>query len=301
MVSGAEPAIRTHGLGKRYHRSWALRECSIAVPAGRVSALVGPNGAGKSTLLHVLAGLRAPTTGTALIFGQAPRQARSFLATIGFVAQEMPLYARLAISDHRDACARLNTTWDDTLFRGRITQLGLRLGQRCGSLSGGQQAQVALALALAKRPRLLLLDEPVSALDPLARREFFAALSEAAAQAPMTVIMSSHLTADLERVCDHVVLLARARTQLCGDIAHVIDAHALLTGPPGKLAGLERDHHVVAAEQASGHAKVLARLGVRPVDPAWTIRPAPFEQILLAYMAAAAAPGGAAGELAGAW
>jgi ABC-2 type transport system ATP-binding protein len=298
-MSSAGSAVSTRALGKRYRRSWALRECSITVPAGRISALVGPNGAGKSSLLHLLAGLRVPTNGTALIFGQVPRQTRSFLATVGFVAQEMPLYPRLSISGHREVFARLNSTWDDALFTSRITRLGLEPGQRCGSLSGGQQAQVALALALAKRPRLLLLDEPASALDPLARRELFASLREAAAQTSMTVVMSSHLIADLERVCDHLVLLSRAHTQLCGDISDLTAAHAQLTGPLAGLGWLERQHHVIACEQAAGHAKVLARLGTRPVDPAWTIEPAPIEQIVLAYMAAAAAPGEASREPAG--
>jgi ABC-2 type transport system ATP-binding protein len=247
----------------------------------------------------LLTGLREPTAGQALIFGQPPRQDPAFLAMVGFVAQEMPLYPRLTINDHRDIFARLNATWDDELFLSRAGRLGVPLGRRCGGLSGGQKAQVALALAVAKRPRLLLLDEPVSALDPLARREFFASLSEAAAETSMTVVMSSHLIADLERVCDHMVLLARARTQLCGDLDEMITAHAILTGPAEKVPLIQRDHQVIACEQAGRRAKLLARLCGPVADPAWTVRPAPAEDIVLAYMADPDAHCGTAPELAG--
>jgi len=286
-------AIRTRGLSKRYGRSWALRDCSLSVPEGRICALVGPNGAGKSTLLHLLAGLRAATAGDAIIFGQPPQQRRSFLAAVGFVAQEMPLYPRLTIQDHRDILRRLNDRWDDELFASRAARLGVPLSRRCGSLSGGQKAQVALALALAKRPPLLLLDEPVSALDPLARREFFASLSEAVAETSMTVVMSSHLIADLERICDHIVLLARAQVQLCADIDDVTSAHAVLIGPADKIPVIVRDHHVVACEQAGRRAKLLTRLAGPVADPAWSVQAAPMEDIVLAYMAA---PGTHAGN-----
>jgi ABC-2 type transport system ATP-binding protein len=285
-VSERTPAITTTGLGKRYRSSWVLRDCSVDVPQGRISALVGPNGAGKSTFLHLLAGLRLPSAGQALIFGQPPAQRREFLATVGFVAQEIPLYPWLTIGDHRDIMARLNVSWEDELFRRAVGRLDVPLSRRCGSLSGGQRAQVALALALAKRPRLLLLDEPVSALDPLARREFFAVLGEAVAETSMTVVLSSHLIADLERICDHLVLLARGRTQLCGDLDAVIAAHAVLIGPADKVPVIERDHHVIAAEQAGHRAKLLARLSGPMADPSWDVRPAPAEDIVLGYMAA---------------
>jgi ABC-2 type transport system ATP-binding protein len=276
-----------------------LRDCSVQVPEGRISALVGPNGAGKSTLLQLLTGLRAPTSGQALIFGQVPAQNPAFLAMVGFVAQEMPLYPRLTIKDHRDVLARVNATWDDEAFIARAGRLGVPLSRRCGSLSGGQKAQVALALALAKRPRLLLLDEPLSALDPLARREFFASLGEAVAETSMTVMMSSHLVADLERVCDHIVLLARARTQLCGDIDEVTAAHAILIGPAEKVPVIQRDHDVIACEQAGRRAKLLARLRTAVIDPAWTVQAAPAEDIVLAYMAAPDTHSGICLELAG--
>jgi ABC-2 type transport system ATP-binding protein len=285
-VAASQPvAISAEALGKRYGHSWALRDCSVQVPRGRVSALVGPNGSGKSTLLHLLTGLRAPTAGQALVFGRPPEQRPAFLATVGFVAQEMPLYPRLSISDHRDVMARLNVTWDDDLFSSRAARLGVPLSRRCGSLSGGQQAQVALALALAKRPRLLLLDEPVAALDPLARQEFFTSLSEAVAQTSVTVVLSSHLIGDLQRVCDHLVLLEQGRTRLCGDLAGVIAAHATLTGPAGRAGAIERDHQVISRLNAGSQVTLLARLAAPLDDPGWEVRPASAEDIVLAYMA----------------
>jgi ABC-2 type transport system ATP-binding protein len=293
-------AISTEGLGRRYGKSWALQDCSVRVPRGRISALVGPNGAGKSTLLHLLTGLRAPSTGQALIFGRAPEQSPALLAMVGFVAQEVPLYSWLSIKDHGDSMARLNTTWDDKLFASRAARLGVPLSRRCGSLSGGQKAQIALALALAKRPRLLLLlDEPVSALDPLARREFFASLSEAVAETAMTVMLSSHLLADLERVCDHLVLLARGRAQLCGDLAEVTASHTVLTGPADKAGTIARDHHMIAAEQFGRRVKLVVQLAAPVTDPVWDLQPASAEDIVLAYMAASDTPAMQAFDLAG--
>jgi ABC-2 type transport system ATP-binding protein len=206
-------AIETHELSKRYWRVSALTECSVTVPEGRVCALVGPNGAGKTTLLRLLAGLARPTGGTASVLGGAPRQDPAFLAGIGFLAQEIPLYRRFTAEDHIRIGAHLNPRWDAVLARTRLEELRIPLDQRVGTLSGGQQAQVALALTLAKRPRLLLLDEPFAALDPLARRNFLATLASAMAEAAgdLTVVLSSHLVTDLERVCDHIIMLAGSR------------------------------------------------------------------------------------------
>jgi ABC-2 type transport system ATP-binding protein len=198
------PAIETRELSKRYRRVRALTECTVTVPEGRVSALVGPNGAGKTTLLRLLAGLASPAGGTASVLGAAPRQDPAFLAEIGFLAQEIPLYRRFTAEDHIRIGAHMNRRWDASLVRTRLKELRIPLDQRVGTLSGGQRAQVALALTLAKRPRLLLLDEPVAALDPLARRNFLATLTSAMADAEggLTVVLSSHLVTDLERVCD---------------------------------------------------------------------------------------------------
>ena len=220
-------AIKTHELSKRYRRVRALTECTVTVPEGRVCALVGPNGAGKTTLLRILAGLASPTGGTASVLGGVPRQDPAFLAEVGFLAQEIPLYRRLSAADHIRIGAHLNPRWDAPLARTRLAELRIPLDQRVGTLSGGQRAQVALALTLAKRPRVLLLDEPVAALDPLARRNFLATLTSAVADAggALTVVLSSHLVTDLERVCDHLILLAASRVQLCGDIAALLAEH----------------------------------------------------------------------------
>jgi ABC-2 type transport system ATP-binding protein len=213
-------AIDTHELSKRYRRASALTECTVAVPEGRVCALIGPNGAGKTTLLRILAGLVRPSAGTVSVLDGQPRQDPAFLADIGFLAQEIPLYRSFTAEDHLRLGAHLNPRWDAALARTRLAELKIPLDQRVGTLSGGQRAQVALVMTLAKRPRLLLLDEPFAALDPLARRNFVAALASAVTDEAgrLTVVLSSHLVTDLERVCDHLILLAGSRVQLAGDI-----------------------------------------------------------------------------------
>jgi ABC-2 type transport system ATP-binding protein len=222
-------AIETHELSKRYRRASALTDCTVTVPEGRVCALIGPNGAGKTTLLRILAGLARPTGGSALVLDGAPRQDPAFLADIGFLGQEIPLYRSFTAEDHVRTGARLNPRWDAAQARTRLEELRIPLDQRVGKLSGGQRAQVALALTLAKRPRLLLLDEPFAALDPLARRNFLAALTSAVTDAAgrLTVVLSSHLVTDLERVCDHLILLAASRVQLAGDIDALLAEHRL--------------------------------------------------------------------------
>jgi ABC-2 type transport system ATP-binding protein len=246
-------AINTHQLSKRYRRVSALTECTVTVPEGRFSALVGPNGAGKTTLLRILAGLASPTSGTASVLDGAPRQAPEFLAKIGFLAQEIPLYRRFTAEDHIRIGVHMNPRWDSSLARTRLAELRIPLDQRVGTLSGGQRAQVALALTLAKRPRLLLLDEPVAALDPLARRHFLATLTSAVAEAAgrLTVVLSSHLVTDLERVCDHIILLAGSWVQLCGDIDALLAEHK---APAGSAAPIQTLEELVLAYLDAGEA-----------------------------------------------
>src|SRR5438874_5652869 len=213
------PALETSALGKRYHSLWALRDCTLAVPAGSVTALVGPNGAGKTTLLQLAVGLSEPIAGRVLVFGASPRdEPGEVLPRIGFVAQDHPLYRGFRLGELLKFGAALNPRWDDGLARERLDRLGLPLRRKAGTLSGGQQAQVALTLALAKRPELLLLDEPVASLDPLARREFMNTVLEVVSETDLTVVLSSHIVADLERVCDYLVILAHARTLLAAPI-----------------------------------------------------------------------------------
>ncbi|WP_426513555.1 ATP-binding cassette domain-containing protein [Dactylosporangium sp. McL0621] len=212
-------AIDARGLGKRYQGRWALQECTMSIPAGHVVGLVGPNGAGKSTLVNLAVGLLAPTGGTVRVFGGPPGASR---ARIGFVAQDAPLYAGLSVADHLTLGARLNPAWDPAYAAGRVRRLGLDRRRRAGRLSGGQRAQLALTLALAKRPDLLVLDEPVASLDPLARRDFLDDLAGAVAARAASVVLSSHLVTDLERICDHLIVLGAGRVQLAGRIADLL-------------------------------------------------------------------------------
>jgi len=288
---GSGPAaIQTSGLSKRYRAVSALTDCTITVPEGRITALIGPNGAGKTTLLRLFAGLAAPTAGELTVNGTAPRQDPAFLADIGFLAQEIPLYRRLSAADHIEAGAHLNPRWDGASVRERLTALHVPLDRAVGKLSGGQRAQVALALILAKEPRLLLLDEPVAALDPLARRNFLATLADAVAASGLTVVMSSHLVADLERVCDHIIMLASSRVQLCGDIEELLAEHQILVGPRKDITAIQRSHAVVQVTRTPRQVTLLVR-GKGPVaDPAFQASDVSLEELVLAYMGQDAPP-----------
>ena len=288
------PAVETRGLTKRYRRVTALSDCSITVPEGRISALVGSNGAGKTTLLRLLAGLARPTSGEAAILGGLPRQDPAFLAEIGFLAQEIPLYRRLTAEDHIRVGAHMNPRWDAESVRDRLHGLNIPLDAAVGTLSGGQQAQVALALTLAKRPKVLLLDEPVAALDPLARRHFLGTLADAVARGGLTVILSSHLVADIERVCDHLILLSASRVQICGDIDAMLAEHRVLVGPRKDTTALARDHRIVQTDNTARQTTMLVRLNGPVADPAWEAAEVSLEELVLAYMGADAAPAVAA-------
>jgi ABC-2 type transport system ATP-binding protein len=283
-------AIATTGLTKRYGKTPALTDCTITVPEGRICALIGPNGAGKTTLLRLLASLARPTAGQATVNGTTPRQDPAFLASIGFLAQEIPLYRRLTAEDHVRAGAHLNPRWDAESVRERLTALKIPLDRAVGKLSGGQRAQVALALTLAKRPRLLLLDEPVAALDPLARRNFLGLLADAVAAGGLTVMLSSHLVADLERVCDHLVMLASSRVQLCGDIEDLLAEHKVLVGPRKDTTAIERDHQVIQITRTPKQTTLLVRLNGPVLDPAFEANDTSLEELVLAYMGMDAPP-----------
>ncbi len=286
----AAAAIRTSELSKRYRRVTALSDCTITVPEGRISALIGPNGAGKTTLLRLLAGLTRPTAGELAVNGGIPRQDPAFLASIGFLAQEIPLYRRLSAEDHIQAGAQLNPCWDGESVRERLTALTIPVDRAVGTLSGGQRAQVALALTLAKRPRLLLLDEPVAALDPLARRNFLAILANAVAAGGLTVVLSSHLVADLERVCDHIIMLAASRVQLCGDIEELLAEHQFLVGPRKDTTAIERAHRVVQVTRTPRQTTMLVRRCGPIIDPAFEASDVSLEELVLAYLGQDAPP-----------
>ncbi len=289
---GPRPAIETHGLTKRYLRVTALSDCSLTVPAGRICALIGPNGAGKTTLLRILAGLAEPTSGSVAVLGGPPRQDPAFLAGIGYLAQEIPLYRQLTADDHLRAGRHLNERWDSELARTRLRELRVPLDRPAGTLSGGQRAQLGLALALAKRPRVLLLDEPVAALDPLARRHFLASLAAAVADAAgeLTVMLSSHLITELERVCDHLVLLTESTVQLCGDVEELLAGHSMLVGPRKDTSAMERAHMVVHVTRTDRQATLLVRLSGPVADPSYEASEVSLEELVLGYLDAAAAP-----------
>ena len=223
--------LEAEGLSKRYGRRWALSDCTLSVPSGHVVGLVGPNGAGKSTLLNLAVGLLGPTAGTISVLGAPPAIDSAQLGRVGFVAQDPPTYSGLSVADHLKLGARTNPTWDNDLAARRIERLGLDPKQKAGKLSGGQRAQLSLTLAIAKRPEFLVLDEPVASLDPLARREFLQILMETVAEHQVSVVLSSHLVADIERVCDYLIVLISSRVQLTGEIEDLLATHHRLIGP----------------------------------------------------------------------
>jgi ABC-2 type transport system ATP-binding protein len=278
-------ALHADGLGKRYGTKWALQECTLEIPTGSVTALVGPNGAGKTTLLQLAVGLGRPSAGNVRVLGLSPRDdAGALLPRVGFVAQEHPLYGRLTVRETMTLGRKLNPTWDDALASARIEQLGLPPGQKVGRLSGGQQAQVALTLALAKRPELLLLDEPVASLDPLARREFLQSVMEVVAEHGVTVVLSSHIVADLERVCDHLVILSHARTQLVGPIDDIVSTHRLLVGPRTDPATVGRIHDVIRESHTERQTSLLVHSNGHVYDSRWQPLEVDLEEIVLAYL-----------------
>ncbi|MER6449882.1 ABC transporter ATP-binding protein [Streptomyces venezuelae] len=284
--------LEARALGKRYGRKEALSDCTLSVPSGRVVGLVGPNGAGKSTLLQLACGLIGPTSGSIEVLGGRPASGPGQLAKVGFVAQDTPTYAGLSIADHLKLGARLNPGWDAQLAGDRIRQLGLDPAQKAGKLSGGQRAQVALTLAVAKRPELLILDEPVAALDPLARREFLQSLMEVVAEHGTTVVLSSHLVSDLERVCDHLISLVASRVQVAGDVDDLLATHFRLTTARREAATLPRDMQIIQETHTERQSTFIVRAAQALQDPSWVLEPLGLEDLVLTYMSqATAGPG----------
>ena len=282
--------IETNDLGKRYGRKWALRNCTLSIPEGKVVGLVGPNGAGKTTLLSLAVGLLAPTRGSITVLGGHPGDGPAQLGKVGFVAQDTPAYAGLSVGKHLRMGAYLNPNWDQELARSRIDQLGLDPRQKAGSLSGGQRAQLALTMAVAKRPHLLLLDEPVASLDPLARREFLQGLMEIVAGHGVSVVLSSHLIADLERVCDYLVLLVASQVQLAGEVAGLLATHHRLSGARRDPLSLPSGQEVIEQSHTEKQSTFLVRTDEPILDPAWTVRPVTLDDLVLAYMGQARNP-----------
>ncbi|HTV10962.1 MAG TPA: ABC transporter ATP-binding protein [Acidimicrobiales bacterium] len=279
--------LEANGLSKRYGHKWALSECTLAIPAGKVVGVVGPNGAGKTTLLHLAVGLLQPSAGSISVLGGRPGTTAGQLARVGFVAQDTPTYAGLSIAEHLRFGAWTNPSWDQKLAEDRIEGLGLDPGQKAGKLSGGQRAQLALTLAVAKRPELLVLDEPVASLDPLARREFLQGLMEVVVDHGASVVLSSHLVADLERVCDYLVVLVGSRLQVAGDIDELLSSHHRLTGPRRDRGSLPRDHQVIGESHTDRQSTLVVRAHDPVLDPLWSVEKLDLEDLVLAYMSRA--------------
>ena len=270
--------IETSELGKRYGKTWALRDCTLALPAGHLAALVGPNGAGKSTLMNMVVGLTVPTAGTATVLGGQPAGSPAALDGVAFVAQDAPVYKNLSAADMLHLTANLNQRFDLPFAKARLADLGIPLKKKAGKLSGGQQAQLALTLALARRPRLLILDEPLASLDPIARQDFLSAVLTAMADDGVSVLLSSHQVAELERVADYLIVLSRAQLQVAGEVDDLLAGHRVLTGPDGRGRGVRdaadrradparRGAGPPAGQDQRGGRPGAARLGIPPGQP----------------------------------
>jgi ABC-2 type transport system ATP-binding protein len=288
--------VESSGLGKRYGNTWALRDCSLAIPDGHVAALVGPNGAGKSTLLNLTVGLAAQSAGIVSVLGGLPAGSPAALDGIAFVAQDTPLYRNLSAADMLHLTRNLNRRFDDGYAMARLDEVGIPLERRAGKLSGGQQAQLALTLALARRPQLLVLDEPMAMLDPVARHDFMATVMTAMADDGVSVLLSSHALAELERVADYLVLLSGGSVQVAGEVDDLLAGHRVLTGPSAEAAKYTQRLNVVHARRAEAQAHLLVRTNgtTEAVPPGWEAHPVSLEELTLAYMrdpAAAALPG----------
>jgi ABC-2 type transport system ATP-binding protein len=276
------PALDARGLGKRFRRDWGLRDCTLSIPEGAIVGLAGPNAAGKSTLLSLATGLLAPSAGSISVLGRDPLREPAVLAEIGYVAQGAPLYRSFTVAETLEYARRTNPRWDGAVARELLSRIVPRT--RVGSLSAGDRARLALALALGKQPRLVLLDEPFAGLDPLAGREFLQLLMDGVADSGATVVIASHVIADIERVCDHIVLLAGGAVRLEGDVEELLESHRILMGPRRPLGSI-RGVRSIVRERYSGRQLTLLVLSDGPVaDPSWTVDHVGLEELLLAYM-----------------
>jgi len=276
-------AVRTRSLGCRFGDLWALRDCTFDLPAGRVAAVVGPNGAGKTTLLNMLVGLLAPSEGEANVFGEIPDDTPRFLARVGFVAQDAPLYRDFSAADHLRMGRHLNPIWNEMVARERLIAADVPLERHASTLSGGQHAQLALALAAGKEPDLLILDEPLASLDPIARREFLQSLMATAATGT-TIMLSSHLISDLANVCDFLVVIVNGRVRLAGDLDDLLAQHLWLVASLDDAAHLPSGLDVVMAYPQERNTRLLVRTTEPILNPAVVTKPVDLEDLVLGYL-----------------
>ncbi|MEU5209514.1 ABC transporter ATP-binding protein [Streptomyces sp. NPDC020742] len=285
-------AVEAAGLGKKYRGGWALQDCSFRLPAGHVCALVGPNGAGKSTFLSTATRLVQPTTGTLRLFG-VPVNDPAVLERVAFLAQDKPLYPRFTVAETLRLGRELNPRWDQELAERIVRSGNVPLTARIGSLSGGQRTRIAFALAFGKRPELLLLDEPMSDLDPLARHELSGLLLAEAAEHGTTVLMSSHMLSEMEEMCDYLVVLAEGRVRMAGRTEELVPAHLLVTGVAEGADGvpeeLLRQHTVVESRVTGRQFTALVRPG-GPLSDSWECMVPSMEEVLLGCLRSPQAP-----------
>ncbi|QLQ40420.2 ABC transporter ATP-binding protein [Micromonospora robiginosa] len=293
-MSERSVAVRARDVSRRYGSVWALRECSFELPAGRIVALVGANGAGKSTLLSIIAGTLAATHGSLLVHGRPVARGESGDAgsRVAILAQDKSLYRDFNVSDMLRFGRSTNRVWDQRRALSWLARFDIPLDRRCGRLSGGQRAQVALAVALGSRPVVLLLDEPLANLDPVARTEVTGELMAEAADGDMTVMLSTHIIAELSGVGDHLLLLDAGRPVLTGDVEELLDGHVRMTGPradqpPGPGT-------VVQAQHTDRQSTFVLRRPPEPtahavVAPGWTVQPLTLDELILTHLKASAA------------
>jgi ABC-2 type transport system ATP-binding protein len=279
-------AITTTGLSVRFRRTVALNDCNLDVPSGCITALVGANGAGKTTLLNCAVGLLGPSTGEVTVIDGLPAGSPEARDQVGFVAQDAPLYKSLSVGRSLDLAENLNRTFDRQWAERRLAELGTLNQKKIGSLSLGQQAQVSLTLALARHPKLLILDEPLARLDPIARHEFMRLVLDAALEDGVSVLYSSHVVSELEQVADYLIILAEGQVEISQSIESLLENHTILVGPVDELDELRRQYVVLGVRRAGRQAQVLAcRSGLRvPVPIGWEASSAQLEELVLAYL-----------------
>jgi len=280
-----DAVVETTALTKRYGSVIALADCDVALPRGKVTGLVGPNGAGKTTLLQLAVGLLRPTAGAVRVFGHdSSREIDKILPRVGFVAQDRPLYGDLTVMETLEFGRRLNERWDAAYALARVTRFGLSPSRKVRTLSTGQRAQVAVSLALGKRPELLLLDEPVANLDPVARLALLEELMSVVAEGGVTVAFSANALADVERVCEHIVILVAGHPRLAGDTEALIGSHVVAIGPRTQTVS-DLDGELIEARHAERQTiRLLRGPGPARVDDGTIVRPATLEEIVLGYM-----------------
>lgn len=280
----SDAIVNSAALERRFGRKWALRDCTLTIPSGRVAALVGPNGAGKSTFLRLAAGLSRPTSGSISVLGETPgHENEALLRRVGYLDQERPLYRGFRVDEMFRFGASTNPTWHMDTAHDYVDQLAIPLKARVGSLSGGQQAQVALTMCLAKQPDLLLLDEPAAALDPVAREDSLRLLMRQVAEHESTVVLSTHALSDVASICDYLVILSHSRVVLADDIEFILQSHRFITMPTGR-SQLSDEVTVLDIRASADYVTHLVRLTMPLGEGKWEITEPTLEEIILPYL-----------------